>query len=172
MSMSLKYPHQFCTIFGTIEHCDILNMPVTSLSSLSIDATWQKTKNSLFSYYKTDFVEPFLLPGSVQNPNVIKKIDFMNIILSFKDLFDLSIVLCKMHSRYDVTICWCFTLVRLSACLGGVCRSNCQQVQCLLLFKQTVDGIYLPAFQYIAAVDSAQQFLQTSSAKPAMLNSR
>jgi len=38
----------------------------------------------------------------------------MNTIVSFKDLSDLSVVLCKMRSRYDVTIRWCFTLVRLS----------------------------------------------------------
>jgi len=39
-----------------------------------------KDKNSLFSYYKqlkSDFVEPFLLSGSV-----IKKIDFINTIVS------------------------------------------------------------------------------------------
>jgi len=30
---------------------------------------------------------------------------------------------------------------------------NCQQVQCLLLFKQIMDGIYLSIFQHIAAVD-------------------
>jgi len=34
-----------------------------------------------------------------------------------------------------------------------------------LKFKQTVDGLYLPVFQYIVAVDFDQQFVQTSSAK-------
>jgi len=38
----------------------------------------------------------------------------MNTIVSFKDLFDLSVVLCKMHARCDVTIRWCIILVRLS----------------------------------------------------------
>jgi len=55
--------------------------------------------------------------------------------------------------------------------LGAVCRSNCQQVQCLLLFKQIVDGLYLPVFQYIGAVDFVQQFVRTSSTKQVMLNS-
>jgi len=39
--------------------------------------------------------------------------------------------LCKMHSRYDVTICWCFKNSRWWDFLSGldaVCRSNCQQV--------------------------------------------
>jgi len=76
----------------------------------------------------------------------------MNNIVSFKDLFDLSVVL--MQSKW----------------LDTVCRSNCQQVQCSLLFKQIMDGIYLPVFQYILAVDSVQQFVQTSSAKYVMLN--
>jgi len=42
---------------------------------------------------------------------------------------------------------------------AAVCRSNCQQVQRLLLFKQIVDSLYLPVFQYIAAVDFVQQFV-------------
>jgi len=55
--------------------------------------------------------------------------------------------------------------------LGAVCRSNCQQVQiCLLQFK-IVDSLYLPVFQYIAAVDFVQQFVHSSSAKHVMLNS-
>jgi len=33
------------------------------------------------------------------------------------------------------------------------------------------DGLYLPVFQYIAAVDFVQQFVQTSSAKQVTLNS-
>jgi len=32
----------------------------------------------------------------------------------------------------------------------------------LLLFKQIVDGLYLPVFQHIAAVDFVQQLVQTS----------
>jgi len=45
--------------------------------------------------------------------------------------------------------------------LGRVCRSNGQQVQRLLLFKHIVDGLYLPIFQYTAAVNFVQQFVQT-----------
>jgi len=45
---------------------------------------------------------------------------------------------------------------------GAVCRSNCQQVQCLLLLKQIVDCLYLPVFQYIAVVHFVQQFVQTT----------
>jgi len=30
-----KIPAPICTIFGTIKHCDILNMHVTSLSSIA-----------------------------------------------------------------------------------------------------------------------------------------
>jgi len=43
----------------------------------------------------------------------------MNTIVSLKDMFHLSVVLCKMHSRYDVTIRWCFsfTLVKLGQAL-------------------------------------------------------
>ena len=55
--------------------------------------------------------------------------------------------------------------------LGEVCRSNCQLIRCLLLFQQIMDGLYLPVFQYLAAVDFAQQFVQTSSSKQVMLNS-
>jgi len=40
-----------------------------------------------------------------------------------------------------------------------------------LLFKQIMDGLYLPVFQYIAAVDFVQQFVQTSAAKHIVLNS-
>jgi len=40
-----------------------------------------------------------------------------------------------------------------------------------MLFKQIVDSLYLPVFEYIAAVDFVQQFVQTSSAKQVMLNS-
>jgi len=54
--------------------------------------------------------------------------------------------------------------------LDAACRTNCQQVQRLLLFKQIVDSLYLPIFQYIAAVDCVQEFVQTSSAKNVMLN--
>jgi len=64
----------------------------------------------------------------------------MNNIVSFKDVFDLSVILCKMHLRYDITIHWCCMLMKLSARpSGAVCRSNCQQVQPLLLFKQIMD---------------------------------
>ena len=35
-----------------------------------------------------------------------------------------------------------------------------QQAQSLLLFKQTVDDLYLPVFQYIPAVDFIQQHVQ------------
>jgi len=38
-------------------------------------------------------------------------------------------------------------------------------LQSLLLFKQIMDSLYLPVFQYIAAVDFVQQFVQTSSTK-------
>jgi len=41
----------------------------------------------------------------------------------------------------------------------------------LMLFKQIVDGLSLPVFQYIVAVDFVQQFVQTSFAKQVMLNS-
>jgi len=58
----------------------------------------------------------------------------------------------------DISYSWDF----LSG-LGALCRSKCQQVQCLLLFKQIVDGLYLPIFQYIAVVYFVQQFVQTSS---------
>jgi len=62
--------------------------------------------------------------------------------------------------------------VRDNFLLGlAVCRSNCQQVQHLVLFKQIVDGLYLPVFLYIAAVDFVQHFIQTISAKQVMLNS-
>jgi len=53
--------------------------------------------------------------------------------------------------------------------LGAVCRSDFQ-VQRLLLFKQIVNSLY-PVFQYIAAVDFVQQFVQASSAKQVMPNS-
>jgi len=49
--------------------------------------------------------------------------------------------------------------------LGAVCRWNCQQVQRLLLFKQIVDDLYLPVFQYTGAVVFVQQFVKISSAK-------
>jgi len=45
------------------------------------------------------------------------------------------------------------------------CISNLQQAQSSLLFKHTVDGFYLPLFQYIAAVDFMQQPGQTDSAE-------
>ena len=152
MSMSLKYPHQFCTIFGTIEHCDILNMPVTSLSSLSIDATWQKTKNSLFSYYKTDFVEPFLLPGSVQNPNVIKKstswTSFYHLkiclicpLFYVKCIRDMTSPFADASRLWDFVRPWCSLQIKLPS------STTLAAVQVI------VDGLYLPVFQYIAAVD-------------------
>jgi len=53
--------------------------------------------------------------------------------------------------------------------LGAICRSNCQQVQRLLLLKQIVDGLSLRVLQYIAAVDFVQQFVQTI-VKHVMLN--
>jgi len=46
--------------------------------------------------------------------------------------------------------------------LGAVCRLNYQQVKCLLLFKQIMDGLHLAVFQYIAAVNFVQQFVQTT----------
>jgi len=77
----------------------------------------------------------------------------MNIIVSFKDLFDLSVVLTQnafeMTSPFaDASCSWDF----LSG-LDVVCKSNCQQVQRLLLFKQIADSLYLPVFHYTAAVD-------------------
>jgi len=38
-------------------------------------------------------------------------------------------------------------------------------------FKEIVDGLYIPFFQYIAAVNFVHQFVQTSSPKQVMLNS-
>jgi len=90
----------------------------------------------------------------------------MNNIVSFKDLFDLSAVFMQnafviMTSPFaDASLLWNF----LSG-LGAVCRSNCPQVQRLLLFKQIVDGLYLSVFQCIAVVDFVQQFIQTNNAK-------
>jgi len=79
----------------------------------------------------------------------------MNIIVSFKDLFDLSIFYAKCIPDMTSPRSWD------QSGLDGVCRSNCQQVQRLLLFKQIVDGLYLPVFQYTAAVNFVQQFVQT-----------
>jgi len=79
-----------------------------------------------------------------------------------------------MSSRYDVTSCWCFTLVRLSVrpwCSLQIKLPTSTTLARLLLFKQIVDGLYLPNLQYIAAVNFVQQFVQTSSAKQVMLNS-
>jgi len=83
----------------------------------------------------------------------------MKTIVSFKALFDLSIVtyaksIRDMTSSFaDASRSWDF-----QSDLGAVCRSNWQQVPRLLLFKQIVDGLYLLVFQYIAAVDFVQQF--------------
>jgi len=81
-----KIPTPVCTIFGTVEHRDILNIPVTSLHQLPNTKCCHlaKDKHSLFSYYKqlkSDLVEPFLLHGSVK---MSYKIDFMNIIVALK----------------------------------------------------------------------------------------
>ena len=87
-----KISAPICTIFGTIEHRDILCMLRFHQLPNTMWCHLVKDKNSLFSYYKqlkSDFVEPSLFPGSVQK---LQKIDFMNTIVLFKDLFDLSIV--------------------------------------------------------------------------------
>jgi len=84
-----------------------------------------------------------------------------NIILSFKDMFDGVHRSAAKCIRDDVIIHWCLTFARFSA--TPRCISCIQQAQCLLLFKQTVDGLYLPVFQYTAAVH--QQSIQTGSAQ-------
>jgi len=123
----------------------------------------------LLTQLRSDFGEPFLLPGSVQ---MLQKIDFMNTIVAFKDLFGLSVVLCKMHLRHDDTIRWCLTLMRLSV-------KPWRSLQIKLLTSTMLAAVRADhgwrlsnaVFQYIAAVDFVQQFVQTSSAKQVMLNS-
>jgi len=49
------------------------------------------------------------------------------------------------------------------------CISSLQHAQGLLLFKQTVDDLYLPVFRYTAVVDFTQQPGHTNSAQHLML---
>jgi len=96
----------------------------------------------------------------------------MNTIVSFKDLLDLSTVSCKMHSRYDITICWCFTLAKLSA--KPWCSLQIKLPTSIMLNAvQANRGWPLFSYfsKYIAAVDFVQQFVQTSSAKHVTVNS-
>jgi len=72
-----------------------INWSPSGLVRIQID------KNSLFSYYKqlkSYSVESFLLPGLVQ------MLCSRNTTISFKDMFDLSVVLCKMHTRYSYVV--------------------------------------------------------------------
>jgi len=147
-------------------------MPVTSFSWNALHKVMPSGKRQklIIQWGLLWTVKKWLLTflASWLRPNV-KKINFINTIVSFKDMFDT--VLCKMYSKYDAISCWFFRLSRLPG-LGAVCRWNCQQVQCMLLFKQIVDGLYLPVCSlHITTVDSVQQFVLTSSAKHVMLNS-
>jgi len=128
-----KIRPQICTIFRKIEHRDI------HVSCLA------KINKSLFSSYKqlksklSNFLKPFLLPGSVQ----CYKIDLMNIILSFKDRFDLFVVL--MQNVFEIWRQHYAEAGRLHACetfCQALRRSNYQHAQCLLLFKQILHGLY------------------------------
>jgi len=90
----------------------------------------------------------------------------MNIIVSFKDLLDLTVVLCKMHSRtpfVDDSHSWDFL-----PSIDAVCRSNCQQIAAVQADR---GRLLYSVFQYIAAVDFVQQFVQTSFAIQVTLNS-
>ena len=71
------------------------------------------------------------------------KIDFVNIILSSKDRFGLSVVL--MQNAFRI---WRHHLLMLHAreTVRSCCRSNCQQAQCLLLITQTMVGFAFPSF--------------------------
>jgi len=77
----------------------------------------------------------------------------MNTIVSFKYVFDLYVVLCKMHSR-------CSLQIKLST-------------NTMLAAVQADHGrpLYLTVFQYIVAVEFVQQFIQTSFAKHVVVNS-
>jgi len=55
------------------------------------DATWQKTKTCYSAIINSQKVTLLNLSASWLSPNVTK-MDFLNIIVSFKDLFDLSTV--------------------------------------------------------------------------------
>jgi len=101
-------------------------------------------------------------------------IDFMIIILSSEDLFDLSDVFMQMHLSYDVTIRWCFTLARLSVspwCSLQVKLPTSTTLAAVQADRGRLLSSHLSAFQYVAAVDFVQKFVKTSPAKQVMLNS-
>ena len=53
--------------------------------------------------------------------------------------------------------------------ITSCCTANQQQLQCLLLLKQIMDGFYLAIFQYTAAVNFIQQFAHTSFSEHVIL---
>ena len=74
-----------CNIFGTIERRDILNMPVASFSSMPNTNDNNKSVTRIYFFGGQGVIE----------------IDFINIIVSFKDLFDVSLdILLAKHIRY------------------------------------------------------------------------
>jgi len=87
-----------------------------------------------------------------------------NIILSLKDMFDVSAVLLQnaTETTTQFTDVW-LTPARHPA--APHCISSLQQTQSFLL---TMDGLCLPVFQYTAAVDYIQQPVQTGSAQHLM----
>jgi len=82
-------------------------------------------------------------------------------------VFDVSTVLLPKRIRDDVTIHYVMTPARLS--VTPRCISSLRREQSLLLFKQTVDDLYLPIFRYTAAVDFIQQPIQIGFAQCVML---
>jgi len=70
---------------------------------------WSSMLFSNYKQLKSDFVEPFLLPGSFQI--LFLKIDFMNNTVSFKDLFDLYVVF--MQNAFEI---WRHHLLMFHAC--------------------------------------------------------
>jgi len=123
-------------MFGTVEHCDILNMPITSFHQLP-NARWchlAKDKSSLFSYYKQSKVTLLNHSCFLAQSKCYKKIDFMNTIVSLKDLWvfyanfvqDITSPFADASRSWQFSVRPCSLQIKLptSTTLGAV-QANC-----------------------------------------------
>jgi len=109
-------------IFGTLQHCFVLNTSVNSiLNKFPVVTPSDKINKSVFQLKNqarplhsnaSDSVEPFFC--FLAQSKCHKKLT------SWTSLYHLKICLisllfsCKMHLRFEVTIQWCFMLMRPS----------------------------------------------------------
>ena len=105
-----------------------------------------------------------LLSSFATSVQTLCKIDCASIILSFKICSTCPSFCCKTRSRLGSLSTDACETFRHASLHYQVLTSTC-----LLLFKQTVDGLYLPVFRYTATVDFIQKPGRNRSTQHLML---